>query len=246
MVVPYMRGFGSTRYLTEETFRSGQQAAFAQDLRDLIGGLKLERPIVAGYDWGGRAACVTSMLWPELVSGLVSVVGYNVHDIAVMSSTPDEPSSESRNWYQWYFHSERGRAGLSRFRRELTRQLWDEWSPTWAVSDETFERTAASFDNPDFAATVVHSYRHRYGLVAGDPAHEANERVIAGQPPIIVPTVILDATADPLDEPQTLEAHRQHFPHLIEHRLVDAGHNVPQEAPAEFVDAICTLRSHTS
>jgi pimeloyl-ACP methyl ester carboxylesterase len=243
VVVPYMRGYGPTTYLTPETFRSGQQAAFAQDLRDLITGLDLRRPIVAGFDWGGRAACVAAMVWPELVSGLVSVGGYNVLDNATMATTPEAPLSESRNWYQWYFHSERGRRGLDRYRREFTRQLWDEWSPSWPVPAGTFEKTAVSFDNPDFVATVVHSYRHRYGLAPGDPTHETIERIVAEQPPILVPTLVIDS-ADPLQEPETVEVHHHHFPNLIEHRTVDTGHNVPQEAPEAFADAIVTLRRH--
>ena len=241
VVVPYLRGYGATSYRDPRTIRSGQQAAFAQDLRDLIEGLSLARPIVAGFDWGGRAACVASMLWPELVGGLVSVGGYNVHDIATMSRTPELPAVESRNWYQWYFHSERGRAGLNLHRRELARQLWSEWSPTWSVSDSVFDASARSFDNPDFVDTVIHSYRHRYGLTEGDPEHEANERVIAAQRPIEVPTVVLDATADPLAEPRGREYHERSFTDLVGHRVVEAGHNPPQERPAEFADAIVML-----
>ena len=238
VVVPYLRGYGLTSYAEPGTPRSGQQAAFASDLRDLISGLGLDRPIVAGFDWGGRAACVASMLWPELVGGLVTVGGYNVHDIAAMSITPEEPAVESRNWYQWYFHSDRGRRGLERYRAQLTRQLWSEWSPTWRIPAGAFERTAPSFDNPDFVATVVHSYRHRYGLAPGDPRHEADEAIIATQPLITVPTIVLDATADPLEGPQATDAHCQHFSHLVEHHIVDAGHNMPQENPDAFAAAV--------
>ena len=241
VVVPYLRGYGSTSYAGPDTPRSGQQAAFASDLRDLIRGLGLDRPIVAGFDWGGRAACVASMLWPELVAGLVTVGGYNVHDIATMSITPDEPAVESRNWYQWYFHSDRGRRGLERYRAQLTRQLWSEWSPTWRIPAGAFERTAPSFDNPDFVATVIHSYRHRYGLAPGDPRHEADEAIIATQPLITVPTIVLDATADPLDDPQATDAHRRHFSRLVEHHIVDAGHNMPQENPDAFAAAVEAL-----
>ena len=241
VVVPYLRGYGTSRFLSPDTIRSGQQAALAHDLRDLIEGLELAKPIVAGFDWGGRAACVASMLWPDLVSGLVSVGGYNVHDLAAMSRIPEVPAAESRNWYQWYFHSERGRAGLDRYRREISRQLWAEWSPSWAVSEDIFTETAASFDNPDFVDTVIHSYRHRYGLTAGDPRYEADERAIAAQPPIVVPTVVVDATDDPLDEPQSREAHLRHFPNLVDHVLIHAGHDVPQEEPAAFAEAIRML-----
>jgi len=241
VVVPYLRGYGTSRYLSPDVIRSGQQAALAHDLRDLVEGLELAKPIVAGFDWGGRAACVASMLWPDHVSGLVSVGGYNVHDIAAMARIPELPAAESRNWYQWYFHSERGRAGLSRYRREIARQLWAEWSPSWTVSEDIFNQTAASFDNPDFVDTVIHSYRHRYGLTAGDAHYEADERAIAMQPPIFVPTVVVDATDDPLDEPRDRAAHLQHFPNLVDHVLIHAGHDVPQEDPAAFAEAIRML-----
>lgn len=242
VVVPYLRGSGPTRYLSPETLRSGQQAALAHDLRDLITALGLDRPIVAGFDWGGRAACVASMLRPDLVSGLVTVGGYNVQDIRTMATTPEDPDVERRNWYQWYFHSERGRAGLERNRQALARQLWSEWSPTWQVPSGAFELTAGSFENPDFVATVVHSYRHRYGLVPGDPLHEPSEAIVARQPPITVPTIVLDPTADTLEAPSTAAEHRRFFTDLVEHRLVDVGHDVPQEAPDAFAEAVLALR----
>ncbi|WP_299054058.1 alpha/beta hydrolase [uncultured Nocardioides sp.] len=244
VVVPYLRGYGPTRYVHLDVLRSGAQAALAQDLRDLVTGLGLERPLVGGFDWGGRAACVASLLWPDLVGGLVTVGGYNVHDVATMATTPAEPAVESRLWYQWYLHSEHGRRGLDRYRRELARQLWDEWSPTWSPGDEVFARTAASFDNPDFVDTVVHSYRHRYALVPGHPDHERSERTIAAQPPVVVPTIVVDSTADPIAPPSTTAAHREHFTQLVEHRLVEVGHNPPQEDPSGFADAVLTLRRY--
>jgi pimeloyl-ACP methyl ester carboxylesterase len=181
------------------------------------------------------------MLWPHLVSGLVTVGGYNVHDIAAMAGTPEPLADEARNWYQWYFHSERGRAGLTRYRRELTRQLWSEWSPRWSFSDATFESTAASFDNPDFVGTVIHSYRHRYGLAAGDPAYEQDERRIAAQPPITVPAIVIDSTEDPLDAPRPPAEHARHFPNLAGYRQTGTGHNVPHQDPAGFADVIRAL-----
>jgi pimeloyl-ACP methyl ester carboxylesterase len=244
VVVPYLRGYGPTRYRDTDVVRSGQQAALARDLRELIEALGLHGPIAAGFDWGGRAACVAALLWPELVSGLVTVGGYNVHDIATMSTTPDHPAEERRNWYQWYFHSERGRAGLARHWFELTRQLWQEWSPGWTIADGVFEATAASFDNPDFVATVVHSYRHRYGLVPGDPTYEVDEQAIARQPAITVPTIVLDATRDPLDEPRPRSIHAERFPMLVDYRRLATGHNVPQEDPAGFAEAISALHRH--
>jgi pimeloyl-ACP methyl ester carboxylesterase len=241
VIVPYLRGYGPSRYRDPAVMRSGQQAALAGDLRELIERLGLARPIVAGFDWGGRAACVAAMLWPQLVSGLVTVGGYNVHDIAVMAATPEPPADEARNWYQWYFHSERGRAGLTRYRRELTRQLWNEWSPQWSYSDATFEATAASFDNLGFVDTVVHSYRHRYGLTAGDPAYDQDERRIAAQPPITVPAIVIDSTEDPLDAPRPRAEHARHFPNLAGYRQTATGHNVPHQDPEGFADAIRAL-----
>ncbi|GAA1923511.1 alpha/beta hydrolase [Nocardioides lentus] len=244
VVVPWMRGYGPTRYRDAQVVRSGQQVAFAHDLRDLVTGLGLRRPVVAGFDWGGRAACVAALLWPDLVGGLVSVDGYNVHDVAAMAATPEEPQVESRLWYQWYLHSERGRAGLAAHRRAFTRQLWREWSPTWEVPAGVFEATAASFDNPDFVDTVVHSYRVRYALEPGDPAYDADEAVVAAQPPITVPTIVVDTTADPLSPPMTLEQHRADLTDLVDHRLVATGHNPPQEDPVAFADAVLALHRH--
>ena len=241
VIVPYLRGYGPSRYRDAAVMRSGQQAALAGDLRELIERLGLTRPIVAGFDWGGRAGCVAAMLWPRLVSGLVTVGGYNVQDIAAMATTPEPPTDEARSWYQWYFHSERGRAGLTLYRRELTWQLWNEWSPGWSYSDPTFEATAPSFDNPDFVDTVIHSYRHRYGLTAGDPAYDEDERQIATQPPITVPAIVIDPTEDPLDAPRALAEHAHHFPNLVDYRQTATGHNVPHEDPAGFADAIRAL-----
>ena len=164
VVVPSLRGFGATRFLSDATPRSGQQAALGADLLALLDALRIERAIVAGYDWGGRAACVVSALWPERVRGLVSVNGYNLQDIA-RSAQPAAPEKEYRLWYQYYFHGERGRAGLAAHRRDLCRLLWRLWSPDWDFADADFERSAPSFDNPDFVDVVIHSYRHRFALV---------------------------------------------------------------------------------
>lgn len=244
VVVPYLRGYGLTRFVDGNRVRSGQQAALAHDLRDLIIASGLDQPIVTGFDWGGRAACIVAMLWPELVAGLVTIGGYNVHDIRAMSSTPEPPHIESRNWYQWYFHSERGRQGLIQNRCEIARQLWCEWSPNWAFDDATFRRTAGSFTNPDFVDVVVHSYRHRYGLSAGDPEYEESEQVIAGAPPITVPTIVIDPTDDPILEPLPTHAeHASHFTRLVDHRLLQVGHNTPAEAPQAVAQAVRDLYS---
>lgn len=246
VVVPYLRGYGPTRYVDADVLRSGAQAAFAHDLRDLVQMLGLRSPIACGFDWGGRAACVAALLWPNLLGGLVTVGGYNVHDVARMAVTPAPPEVESRLWYQWYLHSEHGRRGLERYRREIARQLWDEWSPTWSPSDGVFAATATSFDNPDFVDTVVHSYRHRYALVPGHPDHEESERLVATQPTIDVPAMVIDSAADPIAPPATVDVHRERFTRLVEHRVMDVGHNPPQEDPVGFVDAVRALRRYVA
>ncbi len=242
VLVPSLRGYGATRFVDESTMRSGQQAALGQDLHDLIDALSLREPIVAGYDWGGRAACVVAALWPESVRGLVSVNGYNIQDIAG-AMQPKPPADEYRLWYQYYFHSERGRRGLAADRRTLCALLWRLWSPTWRFDDATFERSAASFDHPDFVDVVVHSYRHRFGLAAGDPALQSLEGRLAAQPPIRVPTVTLDGADDGVMRSGGDASHATQFVGRHEHRVIDgAGHNLPQEAPAAFSDAVSTVQ----
>ena len=181
VVVPYLRGYGATRFLDTATPRSGQQAALAHDLLELTAALHLEPAIVAGFDWGGRAACIVAALWPSAVRGLVTVDGYNIQDLA-SAEVPLAPMDEARLWYQYYLHGERGRSGLRAYRADFARLLWTQWSPTWNFSDDAFAATAASFDNPDFVDVVVHSYRHRFGLALGDPAYDATEaRLSANQ-----------------------------------------------------------------
>jgi pimeloyl-ACP methyl ester carboxylesterase len=241
VVVPWLRGYGGTHFVDPSTMRSGQQAALAHDLLDLVDALELDTPVVAGYDWGGRAACVVAALWPERVSGLVTGNGYLLQDIAG-SSTPTPPERERAYWYQYYFHGERGRAGLTEHRAALARLLWEEWSPTWAFSDEEFETTRPSFDNPDFVDVVVHSYRHRFGLVAGDPAYDETERRIAELSPITVPTVVLDGEHDTVSPARPRADHEPHFTALVDHRLADSGHDLPQEAPEAFAQAVLDVR----
>ena len=240
VVVPSLRGYGLTRFADATSMRSGQQAAVAHDLLELIEALELDRPILAGYDWGGRAACVVAALWPDRVSGLVSGNGYLLQDIAD-SGTPLPPHLERKHWYQYYLHGERGRAGLREHRAELARLLWAEWSPSWAFTDEEFQRTRPAFDNPDFVEVVVHSYRHRYGLAGGDPAYDVTERRIAAQPPVAVPTIVLDGEYDTVTQPRPREEHEPHFTSLVDYRLVGAGHNLPQEAPEAFSRAVLDL-----
>src|SRR5579862_6852607 len=190
VIVPYLRGFGPTRFLSAATPRSGQQAALGNDLREFLDALGVGRAVLAGYDWGGRAACIAAALWPERVIGLVTGNGYNVQDIAA-SVKPVAPAQEHRFWYQYYFHTERGRAGLAQNRGALCRYIWQIWSPHWAFDDATYARSAASFDNPDFVAVTIQSYRHRFGYAPGDPALEPIEHRLAAQPKIAVPAVVL-------------------------------------------------------
>ena len=241
VIVPYLRGFGATRFLSPDTPRSGQQAALGNDLRDLMDALAIPRALLAGYDWGGRAACVVAALWPERVTALVTGNAYNIQDIA-NANRPQAPEQEARFWYQYYFHNERGRAGLGQNRRALCRLLWRLWSPHWTFDDTTFERSAISFDNPDFVAVTIQSYRHRYGNAAGDPAFDDIERRLAEQPKIAVPTIALQGEADGVLGPELSEAHARQFIGRYERRVLPRiGHNPPQEAPAAFADAVLAL-----
>ncbi len=241
VIVPYLRGFGPTRFRAAETPRSGEQAALGADLLALMDALALSRPVLAGYDWGGRAACVVAALWPERCDGLVSFNSYNIQDIA-RAMNPDVAENEHRLWYQYYFHSERGRAGLAANRRELCRLLWRLWSPTWTFDDATFERSAAAFDNPDFVDVVIHSYRHRFGLVAGDPALADIERRLAAGPVIAVPAITFDGADDGVRSPADAAAHADRFSALRSHRIVaGVGHNMPQEQPQVFAEAVLEL-----
>lgn len=241
VVVPLLRGFGATRFLHAATPRSGEQAALGADLLALMDALGIGRAVLAGYDWGGRAACVVAALWPERCAGLVTYNGYNIQHIA-SAMRPLPPESERRLWYQYYFHGERGRAGLAADRRALCKLLWQTWSPTWAFDDATFERSAAAFDNPDFVDVVIHSYRHRFGLVAGDPAYAAIERRLAAQPPIGVQTISFDGSDDGVRAPADAAQDAARFSGPRAHRIVPGvGHNMPQEAPRVFAQAVLEL-----
>ncbi|WP_229070269.1 alpha/beta fold hydrolase [Actinoplanes sp. DH11] len=244
VIRPYQRGFGPTRFRSDETPRSGQQTALGADLVALLDALDLQAPILAGYDWGGLASCVATALRPERVGGLVSMAGYDIIDLERQRHAFD-PALEAAVWYQHLFQSERGRECLDLRRRELCRLLWRQWSPGWPFDDATFERTAVAFDNPDFVDVVLHHYRHGLGQEAGDPFFRDDEKRLAAKPPITVPAVTLDGAADPLKPGGT--AHQASFFHARhEHRVVDAGHNLPQEAPVPFADAVLTVRSWLS
>jgi pimeloyl-ACP methyl ester carboxylesterase len=241
VIVPYLRGYGPTRLLNPATPRSGQQAALGHDLLDLIDALDLGSPILAGYDWGGRAACVVAALWPERVGGLVSMNGYNIQNIA-NAGRPQAPAAEYRYWYQWYFHTERGRAGLAENRGRLCRLLWELWSPNYRFSDADYALTAVSFDNPDFVDVVIQSYRHRYGNAPADPAYDASEAKLAAQPQIRVPTIVLHGEADGVGPAAGSERHARHFTNMYERRVIPvAGHFLPREAPEAVVAAIKEL-----
>jgi pimeloyl-ACP methyl ester carboxylesterase len=208
------------------------------DLLALLDALDIAQAVLAGYDWGGRAACVVAALWPERVRALVSVNGYNIQNIA-RAQQPAEPEAELRYWYQFYFQTERGRAGLAQHRAAYCELLWKLWSPSWRFDAETYRRSAASFDNPDFVEIVIHSYRHRYGLVPGDPSMLDVEARLALQPDISMPTITLDGIDDGVMGPGGTASHARHFTARHEHRLVPgAGHNLPQEAPAAFAQAV--------
>lgn len=241
VLVPWLRGFGPTRFLDPATPRSGQQAALGADVRDLMDALSVPRAILAGYDWGGRAACVAAALWPERVRALVSITGYGIQDIAA-AARPAAAEQEHRYWYQWYFHTERGRAGLAANRGDIAKLLWRLWSPNWAFDDATLQATAPSFDNPDFVDVTIQSYRHRYGNAAGDPAYDELEAQLARQPRITVPTVVLHGEDDGVGAPAGSIPRDRLFTGGIERRNVPrAGHFLSRENPDDVVAAVVRL-----
>jgi pimeloyl-ACP methyl ester carboxylesterase len=241
VIVPWLRGYGATRFLAADIPRSGQQAALGKDLLDLLDALAIPRATLAGYDWGGRAACVVAALWPERAAGLVSCTGYNIQDIAA-SIHPATPEQEHRHWYQYYFHTERGRAGLAANRAGIAKLLWRLWSPEWAFDDATFAASATAFDNPDYVDVVIQSYRHRFGYAAGDPALEAIEAALATQPRIAVPTIAPHGAADGVGPVEGSAGHARYFTGPYERRVIPrVGHNPPQEAPEAFARCILDL-----
>ena len=241
VLVPWLRGFGPTRFLDPAIPRSGQQAALGADVRDFMDALSIRSAILVGYDWGGRAACVVAALWPERVAALVSITGYGIQNIAA-ASNPGSAEQEYRYWYQWYFHTDRGRAGLTTNRAGTARLLWRLWSPNWTFDDATFQATAANFDNPDFVDVTIQSYRHRYGNAPGDPAYDALEAVLAAQPPIPVPTIVLHGEEDGVGAPATSIPRDHLFTGGMERRLIPrAGHFLSRENPADVVAAVVRL-----
>lgn len=239
VIVPYLRGFGLTRYLSKEVFCSGQQAALGKDVVDLLDALGIERTTLVGYDWGGRAACVAAALWPKRVRALVSVGGYTVQDIAKSATTPQTAEQEKQLWYQWYFQTERGQRGLEENRNELCKLMWSTWSPTWQFDEDLFATTAKSFQSPDFVPTAIHSYRHRYASAPGDPALEEFETRLAEKPVISCPTIVLHGDSDPVDPLSTSEGQERQFTSRYERRVLrNIGHCLPAEEPDAVKQAI--------
>jgi pimeloyl-ACP methyl ester carboxylesterase len=244
VVVPYLRGYGTTRFQSDETPRNGQQSALGVDAIALMDALDIDRAIVAGFDWGARTADVVAALWPQRCTALVSVSGYLIGSQEA-GRVPLPPEAEHQWWYQYYFATERGRAGYEKYRREFAEVIWRTASPRWSFDDATFERSAASFDNPDHVAIVVHNYRWRLGLADGDPQYDDLEERLAAGPLITVPAITLegDANGAPHPEPST---YAEKFSGPYSHRTIEGGigHNLPQEAPQSFVDAVLDVDPH--
>jgi pimeloyl-ACP methyl ester carboxylesterase len=244
VIVPFLRGYGPTRFNNPDTLRSGQQAALAQDLLDLMDAQGIEQATLCGYDWGGRAACIVAALFPERVRGLVTGDGYNLQDIPD-STNPLDPETEHRLWYQYYFHTPRGVEGLRQNRREFCELLWRLWSPTWTRNAERYPLSAPAFDNPDFVDVVIHSYRHRFMYAPGDPALEWMEQLLTRQPAISVPTISLCGADDGVGPAPAEDEDIEHFTGPYERRvLAGVGHNIPEEAPRETLKALLDLLQH--
>jgi pimeloyl-ACP methyl ester carboxylesterase len=243
VLVPYLRGYGPTRFRDDAAPRMAEQAAIGQDLIDFADALHLPRFAVAGYDWGGRAASIAAALHPERVRAAVLIGGYSIQD-TVAPSQPAAPEAERALWYQWYFNTERGRAGLKANRRALCRLLWELWSPTWHFTDETYNRTAQSFDNPDFVDVVIHSYRHRHGNAPGEPRFKAMEQQLAQRPKIQVSSIVLYGADDGIGRPapEASPTERALFTSLVARRVITgSGHFMPREKPEAVSSAMLEL-----
>jgi pimeloyl-ACP methyl ester carboxylesterase len=238
VVVPYFRGFGTTRFRSDATFRNGEQAALALHVIALLDALQIDRAILAGFDWGARTADIVAALWPERCTGLVSVSGYLI-DSQEAGKRPLPPAAELQWWYQYYFATERGRVGYDTYRRDFAKLIWQTASPTWTFDDATFDRSAAAFDNPDHVAIVIHNYRWRLGLADGEADYEELEQRLAEGPVIAVPTITLEGDANGAPHPDPA-SYAEKFTGKYTHRLVagGVGHNLPQEAPEAFAEAV--------
>jgi pimeloyl-ACP methyl ester carboxylesterase len=237
-IVPYLRGYGTTRFLSGETFRNGQQSVLALDTIALMDALGVERAILGGCDWGARTAGVVAALWPERCKALVSVSGYLIGSQEA-NKRPLPPMAELQWWYQYYFATERGRAGYDEYRRDFANLIWRIASPKWDFDDATFDRSATSFENPDHVDIVIHNYRWRLGLAEGDPQYDELEKRLAEGPPIAVPTITLEGDANGAPHPDAA-SYANKFSGSYTHRLVEGGigHNLPQEAPQAFAEAV--------
>jgi pimeloyl-ACP methyl ester carboxylesterase len=241
VIIPYLRGYGTTRFLSSATLRNGQPSALAVDLKDFLDALKIEKPILAGFDWGARNANIFAALWPERCKAMVSVSGYLIGNQEA-GKLPLPPEAELQWWYQFYFATERGRAGYAKYRREFSKLIWKIASPKWQFDDATFDRSAAAFDNPDHVDIVIHNYRWRLGLAEGEPKYAEFEKPLAQSPVITVPTITMegDANGAPHLEPS---AYANKFSGPYEHRNIEGGigHNLPQEAPQAFAQAVVDI-----
>jgi pimeloyl-ACP methyl ester carboxylesterase len=238
VIVPYLRGYGTTQFLSSDTPRNGQQSVVAADIMALIDALKIEKATLGGFDWGARTADIMAALWPERFKGLVSVSGYLIGSQEA-GKMPLPPKAELEWWYQYYFATERGRAGYDKYRREFSKLIWQLASPQWHFDDATFERSAAAFDNPDHVAIVIHNYRWRLGLAEGEAKYDEIERKLAAAPVITVPTITMEGDANGAPHPDPA-AYAKKFSGKYSHRLISGGigHNLPQEAPQAFAEAI--------
>jgi pimeloyl-ACP methyl ester carboxylesterase len=238
VIVPYLRGYGATRFLSNDTFRNGQPSALALDAVAMMDALKIEKPILAGYDWGARTANIVAALWPERCKALVSVSGYLIGSQEA-GKMPLPPKAELEWWYQYYFATERGRAGYDKYRHDFAKLIWQIASPKWDFDDATFDRSAAAFDNPDHVAIVIHNYRWRLGLAQGEPKYDDLEKQLAAGPGITVPTITLEGDANGAPHPDP-SAYAKKFSGKYAHRLIKGGvgHNLPQEAPQAFAEAV--------
>jgi pimeloyl-ACP methyl ester carboxylesterase len=241
VIVPYLRGYGPTHFRDAATPRSGEQAAMGADLIALVDALQIQRAAFAGYDWGGRAACVGAALWPERCIGLVCVNSYLIQDIT-RAMRPAPAVHEVPLWYQYYFQLERGRAGLAANRRDIAKILWKQWSPNWDFDDACFERTALAHDNPDYVDVVIHSYRHRFGLAESDPQYADIQRRLAALPQIAVPAITLDGDGDGVVPATDGKSSAAKFAKRRAHRVIPrVGHNLPQEEPEAFAAAVMEI-----
>jgi pimeloyl-ACP methyl ester carboxylesterase len=238
VIVPYLRGYGTTRFLSSETFRNGQPTAVASDIVALLDTLKIEKGILAGFDWGARTANIIAALWPERCKAMVSVSGYLIGSQAA-GRVPLPPSAELQWWYQYYFATERGQAGYEKYRHDFAKLIWQQASPKWNFDDATFDRSAASFENPDHAQIVIHNYRWRLGIVKGETRYDDLEKRLAEAPVITVPTITMEGDANGASHPDP-SAYAKKFSGKYSHRTLTGGigHNLPQEAPKAFADAI--------